>query len=147
MTARIRSRAGSSFGAALVPVLGVLAGCLPTLAAQTAAPPGRSARLDPVDGFWQPSSYRLELSAGIAIAVTCEHGSPCEHMKATSDNPAIVEVRPASLGVLERGWSGDAQTSAAMVVVGKSAGATTIRVHAKEGDRVIAVTVIPPPAH
>jgi hypothetical protein len=127
-------------------LLALLTGCLPTLTAQSPAPPGRSARLDAVDGFWQPKSYRLELSTGIAIAVTCDRGSPCEHMKVTSDDPAIAEVRMASLGVLERSYTGDAQTSAAMVVIGKGTGSTTVHVHAEQGDRVIAVSVIPPPA-
>ena len=123
-----------------------LAGCLPTLDAKTPAPPGRAARLDVIDGFWQPSGYQLELSTGVAIAVVCEHHEPCEHMRVTSDDPSIAEVRRASLGVLERSdWDAGARTASALVVVGKAAGATRIRVHADQGDREIAVTVIPPP--
>lgn len=122
-----------------------LAACNPTLTAQSPSPPGRSARLDPVAGFWGVKSYRLELSQGVAIAMTCDRGSPCEHMQVTSDDPAIAEVRPASLGVLQQGMYG-AQTSAALVVIGKAPGTTTVRVRANEGSRLIAVHVIAPPA-
>src|SRR6185295_3740641 len=79
-----------------------LAACNPNLNAQSPAPPGRTARLDEVHGFWGTiKSYRLELTRGVAIAITCTSAGPCEHMKAVSDDPAIAEVRAASLGVLE----------------------------------------------
>lgn len=124
-----------------------LAACNPYLTAQSPAPPGRSARLDEVKGFWgQVKSYRLELSRGAAIAITCRYGTPCEHIRAVSDNPAIAEVRPASLGVLEKHeWSSEAQTSSALVVVGKMPGTTHVHVSAKEGNRDIAVTIIGTP--
>jgi hypothetical protein len=119
--------------------------CNPTLTAQSPSPPGRSARLDPVTGFWGVKSYRLELSQGVAIAMTCDRGSPREHMQVTSDDPAIAEVRPASLGVLQQGFYASQQTAAALVVIGKAPGTTTVRVRANEGSRLIAVRVIPPP--
>ena len=125
-------------------LLAALAACNPTLTAQSPSPPGRTARLDPVTGFWGVKSYQLELSQGVAIAMTCDRGSPCEHMQVTSDDPAIAEVRPASLGLLQ-GYYGSQQTSAALVVIGKAPGTTTVRVHANEGSRVIAVHVVPPP--
>jgi len=70
-------------------------------------------------------------------------------MRVSSDDPAIAEARLASLGVLETSPFGiaidNARTSAALVVIGKTPGATHIRVHADEGDRDIMVTVIPAP--
>ena len=125
----------------------LLAACNPYLVAQSPAPPGRTARFDEVLGFWGSlKSYRLELSRGVAIAITCNQGSPCEHVRAVSDNPAIAEVRAASLGVLEKGaWSNVAQTSAAVVIVGKMPGSTHIHVTAKEGHRDIAVTIVGSP--
>jgi hypothetical protein len=124
-----------------------LTACNPYLQAESAQPPGRSARLDEVTGFWGTvKSYRLELSRGVAIAISCRMGSPCEHMRAVSDNPAIAEVRAASLGVLEKHpFSDTAQTSAAMVIVGKSTGTTKIHVDSKDGYREIAVTIIGSP--
>jgi hypothetical protein len=121
--------------------------CNPYLVAQSPAPPGRSARLDEVTGFWGTTkSYRLELSRGVAIAVTCNQGSPCEHVRAVSDNPAIAEVRAASLGVLEKAAFGNtAQTSSALVIVGKTPGTTHVHVTAKEGHRDIAVTIVGSP--
>ena len=122
-----------------------LAACNPVLVAQSAAPPGRSARLDEVRGFWGLQSYRMELSQGVALALTCYQGGPCEKLAITSDDPAIAEVRRASLGTLERsGFYGQA-TAAALVVVGKAPGTTHIRVRSKDGHRDIAVTVVPPP--
>ena len=123
----------------------LVAACNPTLTAQSPSPPGRTARLDPVNGFWTVKSYRLELSQGVAIAMTCDRGAACEHMSVTSDDPAIAEVRPAALGVLQSGLYGQ-QTSAALVIVGKAPGATVVRVRAAQGSRLVAVRVIPPPA-
>jgi hypothetical protein len=125
-----------------------LAACNPILSVESPAPPGRSARMDEVPGFWGVRSYRMELSSGVAMAMTCTAPAPCEHMKVVSDDPSIVEVRPASLGVLQKSpWgSTSQQTSAALVVVGKAPGSTVVRVTSKDGDRTIAVTVIPPPS-
>jgi hypothetical protein len=139
-----RHGGGAVTGLLLVLAIVAMAACNPTLTAQSPSPPGRSARLDPVTGFWGVKSYRLELSQGVAIAITCDRGAPCEHMLMTSDDPAIAEVRPASLGVLQQGLYG-AQTSAALVVIGKAPGTTTVRVRANEGSRLIAVRVMAPP--
>jgi hypothetical protein len=125
--------------------LALAAGCNPILVAQSAAPPGRAARLDEVDGFWGLKSYRMELSQGVALALTCYEGGPCEKLSVISDDPAIAEVRRASLGRLERSGMYGQATSAALVVVGKSPGTTRIRVRSKDGHRDLAVTVIPPP--
>lgn len=122
-----------------------LAACNPTLTVQSPQPPGRTARVDPVDGFWGTKYYRAELSQGVAIALTCNRGAPCEHMRVVSDDPAIAEVRPASLGVLEHNGMYGEQTAAAFVIVGKAAGATTVRVSAEQGSRRVTVRVIPQP--
>jgi hypothetical protein len=131
--------------AAAAACLALAGGCNPVLVAQSAAPPGRSARLDEVSGFWGLKSYRMELSQGVALALTCYRGGPCEKMTVVSDNPAVAEVRRASLGTLERSGMYGQATTAAAVVVGKSPGATRIRVRSKDGHRDIAVTVVPPP--
>ncbi|HUJ61375.1 MAG TPA: hypothetical protein VLX92_22880 [Kofleriaceae bacterium] len=126
-----------------------LAACSPYLAAQSAAPPGRSARLDEVLGSWsQVKSYRLELSRGVAIAIDCERGGPCEHMRVASDDPQIAEVRPASLDVLRPAGfdSRNEQTASAFVVVGKAVGTTHLHVRVGKRSREVAVTVIAPPA-
>lgn len=135
----------------LVAALGALiavAGCHPTLAAESTAPPGRSARLDEVTHwFWGVTGYRLELSQGVALAVSCNHGGPCEKLVATSDNPAVAEVHPASLAALRpAGYLGNQQSSAAVVVVGKAPGATTIHVRSGDRGRDIHVTVVALPS-
>lgn len=133
--------------AAMVATLLGGTGCLPMLAAESTAPPGRSARLDAESGFWGVKSYRLELSQGVALAVSCTYGGPCEKLVAKSDDMAIAEVRAASLQTLRPvGYSGNQQPTAAVVVVGKAPGTTTIRLHSNEGSRDIRVTVVPPPA-
>lgn len=124
------------------------AGCHPTLAAESSAPPGRSARLDEVTHwFWgYTKGYRIELSQGVALAVTCTRGGPCETLVATSDNGAIAEVRAASLTALRpAGVAGNQQPAAAVVVVGKAPGTTTVRLRSRDGDRDIRVTVVAPP--
>lgn len=133
--------------ACLLLVAALAAGCLPTLAAQSAAPPSRSARLDANTGFWgTPISYRLELSQGVAIAMTCSRGGPCAKVRATADDPSIAEVRMGALSKLElAGMHGNQQTAASLVVVGKAPGATTIRVRTADGGQNIHVTIVAPP--
>lgn len=128
-----------------------LAACNPMLYQASAPPPARSARLDPVTNFWGVTKrYRLEVSTGIAVALRCEDGGPCEHMKVVSDDPAIAEVRLASLSQLENApymasYSSVQQPLAALVVVGKAPGKTRLHVTTKDGWRDVTVTVIPPP--
>lgn len=131
-------------------VLAIAAGCNPTLSAQSLAPPGRAARLDAIEGFWGVKSYRLELSRGIAIAVTCTHGGPCAKLHVTADDPAIAEVRDASFGVLQPSAGpmyapSNQTTAAAFVVIGKAPGTTKLHVKTSDGSRTIKVTVAPPP--
>jgi hypothetical protein len=126
-----------------------LAACNPYLTQQSVAPPGRSARLDEVNGFWGLKRYRLEVSEGVALALTCYKGGPCEKLKVVSDDPAIAEVRAASLAQLAAtGYSSaNQQPAAAFVVIGKAPGTTRVHVTASEGKRDVVVTVIgPPPA-
>ncbi|HEY5944676.1 MAG TPA: hypothetical protein VIV40_04265 [Kofleriaceae bacterium] len=122
-----------------------LAACNPYLTQQSVAPPGRTARLDPVNGFWGLKRYRLELSEGVALAVTCNQGAPCEHTNVISDDPAIAEVRPASLAALEPVGLDSTAPSSAFVVVGKAPGTTRLHVKTKDGKRDVVVTVIAPP--
>jgi hypothetical protein len=131
---------------ALVALAMSLGACNPYLTQQSVAPPGRSARLDEVTGFWGLQRYRLELSEGVALALTCTKGGPCEKTAVISDDPAIAEVRPASLSALQQiGFSAQMPASA-FVVVGKAPGKTTLHVRAREGTRDVVVTVIAPPA-
>jgi hypothetical protein len=125
-----------------------LAACNPYLAVESPQPPGRTARVDEVNGFWGLKYYRMEVSSGVAIAMTCSLGSPCEHMKVVSDDPAIAEVRLASLGVLKAlayGNGHQQQTAAGLVVFGKAPGETKLHVTAEEGRRDVVVTVLPAP--
>jgi hypothetical protein len=126
-----------------------LAACNPTLIAQTTPPPGRAARLDPIDGFWGTKAYRLELSQGVAIAVTCTKGRPCEKVTARAADPALVEVRDASLARLEPNnagvYAGHQATATALVIVGKAPGTTKIHLTSEQGSRDIYVTIVPPP--
>lgn len=128
------------------------AACLPTLTPLTAPPLGRVATLPPVDGFWGTQRYTLELSAGAAIAVGCEHTGPCEQLVATSADPAIAAVHPATLSQLApagptslAGYAA-ARAPAAVVVVGVRPGTTRIQLATRRGQRAIDVTVRPPPA-
>ncbi|HEY5926702.1 MAG TPA: hypothetical protein VIV11_33680 [Kofleriaceae bacterium] len=131
----------------LILVALALAACDPYLYQHSTAPPGRSARLDGVDGFWGLKHYRLEISEGVALALTCNDGGPCEKPNLVSDDPSIAEVRPASLVALERmGYGGDATPSSAFVVVGKAPGTTKLHLKTRKGKRDVVVTVVAPPA-
>jgi hypothetical protein len=131
---------------ALVLIAIATTGCLPSLAAESSAPPGRAARLDVDTDFWGQKHYRLELSHGVALAISCEYGGPCEKLVATSDNPAVAEVRPASLTALRpAGYDGNRQPAAALVIVAKAPGATMIRVRSKAGGRDVPVMVVAAP--
>ena len=138
--------------AVLVLAAALTAGCNPTLSAESLAPPGRAARLDEVTGFFgNIKSYRLELSKGVAIAVTCTHGGPCGKLRATSDDPGIADVHDASFGVLRPNggshlYPTNQATATAFVVVGKAPGTTKIRIKTDDGSRTIAVTILAPPA-
>jgi hypothetical protein len=130
----------------LLVVAGGLTGCGPMLFAQSAPPPGRVARLDSVDGFWGVKSYRMEISVGVALAVTCHQGGPCEKLQVRSEDPKKVEAHTASLNTLERtGYSGNQAPSSGVVLVGKSPGTAKLFVKTKRGSREIAVTVVAPP--
>ncbi|MBA3396595.1 MAG: hypothetical protein H0T89_28450 [Deltaproteobacteria bacterium] len=130
----------------LVVAASVLGACNPYLTAQSAAPPGRVARLDPVDGFWSIKSYKVELSVGVALAVTCAEGGPCHDLTVVSDDPAIATVRPASLGTLQPSGIASQATASAVVIVGKAPGTTRLRLRSREGTRDIRVTIVAPPA-
>lgn len=141
---------GLVWGAIAFAVLVALTACNPQLVVESPAPPGRTARLDAVNGFWGVKSYRMEVTAGVAIAMTCDRGGPCEHMKVVSDDPQIAEVRPASLSLLKPSPMPyasyrDQQTAAALVVIGRHPGKTTVRVTAEEGHREIEVEVVAAP--
>lgn len=125
--------------------------CNPTLMVESPSPPGRTARMESVDNWLGITQrYKLEITAGVAIALTCERGSPCDHMTVTSDDPKIAELRAASLSVLKRmsPYSSlpQQQTAAGLVVIGKQPGTTRLRVKTeRQGEREIAVTVVAPP--
>lgn len=134
--------------AAVLMLLVASAACAPTLVAQSVPPAGRVARLDPVTGFWgiKLESYRLELSAGVAVAFACYRGAPCEHPMIHSDSPNV-EVRKASIGTLERNaYTGQAsQPTSGFVVIGKAPGTAKLTVRADGKTREVAVTVVAPP--
>ena len=123
-----------------------LAACNPTLIAHSGPPPARTARLDPVKNFWGVTkSYRMQLSSGVALAVVCYHGGPCENLEIRSADGTIAEVRRASLGQMAHGYDRSTPLSG-FVVVGKSAGATKLHLKTKDGWREIAVTIVAAPA-
>lgn len=134
--------------AAFVVVAALLAACNPTLIAQSLPPPGRIARLDPIHGFWGTKAYRVEVSHGVAIAITCHDGGPCRNLAVRSDDPQIATARPASLAQLQpTAYLHQVAPATAFVIVGKAPGTTRIRLTSAGGHRDIYVTVVAPPEH
>lgn len=120
---------------ALVFALVLCGGCGPWLYAASTPPPGAVGMLD-TDDEW------AELTEGTALAFTCDDGGPCKHATATSDDPAIAEVRPANLARLDPALFSGMQPPATFVIVGKTPGKTRIRVRSSDGGVDLRVTVV-----
>ena len=134
--------------ATVLALAALVAGCNPTLIAHSVPPPGRAARLDPIDGFWTVKAYAVEVSQGVAIAITCHDGGPCRDLAVRSDDPEIATAKPASLATLEpTAHLRHVAPSTAFVIVGKAQGTTRMRLTSAGGHRDIFVTVVAPPHH
>jgi hypothetical protein len=129
-------------GAALIVL--ALTACRPLLTAESPAPPGRAARLDEVTDFWGLDHYRLEMSSGVALALSCERGGPCEHLRVSSEDPAIAEIWQAALATLHPSGVANQASMAAAVVIGKAPGRTRLHVRSDHdhGGRWIDVSVV-----
>ena len=124
-------------------LLPALVGCGPTLAAQSSPPPGRIASFEPNDDH-----YDLDLSQGVAIAISCYDDGPCKNVVVSTDDEAIVDVKGAAFGALEQNpYTYQTLTPAGVVLVGKHPGKTKVKVKTKDGSKTIHVTVIAPPRH
>jgi hypothetical protein len=126
----------------LVIALATITGCNLLLEPRSPAPPGRVARLDEWQGFFD-ISYRIEVSRGVALAIACTSG--CANLHVTTDDAAIAEGRPALLGTVEHTPWGTRQPPSALVVVGKAAGTTVLHVASGKHHRDIPVRVIAAP--
>jgi hypothetical protein len=65
----------------------------------------------------------------------------------TSDNRAVADIRPASLGVLQPAGLTNVATASGIVVVGRQPGTTHLHLHSSQGDRDIPIVVVPAPEH
>ena len=131
--------------ARLLPAILLLAlvGCGPTLSAQSAPPPGRIASFDSNDDH-----YDLDLSQGVAIAISCYHDGPCKNVVVSTEDESIVDVKGAAFGALEQiPYTYASITPAGIVLVGKAPGKTKVKVKTKDGSKTIHVTVLAPPVH
>ena len=108
----------------------LLAACGPTLTAQSSAPPGRMASFDDNDGH-----YDLDISQGVAIAISCYYEGPCKDVVVATDDESIADVKGASL-----------EGTSSLVIVGKAPGVTRVKVKTSKGDKTIHVKVLAPPA-
>jgi hypothetical protein len=126
----------------LVLLLALGSACGPNLTADSPPPAGRSASLV---GHWR--HYDLVLSQGVAIAVTCDVGHPCQDVVVSTNHPAIADVKGAAFGTLERHpYAPTAATPAGLVIVGKAPGKAKIKVKTAHGTKTIYVKIVPPPA-
>jgi len=126
--------------------------CNPILLAESPAPPGRSARLDPVEGFWAVKSYRLELSQGAAkFAVSCSRGASVRahdgDVRQPGESPRSARPRWRVLRAEHlRLWRRRAARGGGRHRRQGRRATTQLHVHAEQGDRDVAVTIIPQPA-
>ena len=115
--------------------------CGPSLYSQSAPPPGRTAAFDDRDGH-----YDLDISQGVAIAISCDDSGPCRDVVVATEDAAIADVKGASFGNLERNaYTMRTLTPAGIVIIGKSPGKTRVKVKTKGGDKTIHVHVLAPP--
>ncbi|HEY0253490.1 MAG TPA: hypothetical protein VGC41_18275, partial [Kofleriaceae bacterium] len=106
------------WAACVLALLLVMQACNPTLTVESPQPPGRTARMESVDNWWGVTKfYKLEISEGVAMAVTCQRQTPCDHMQVASDDPNVAELRPASF-VGQKPMQ--QQPAAGLVIVGKA---------------------------
>jgi hypothetical protein len=114
-----------------------LASCAPYLSLTTPAPPSATLLLDS-----EPD--RIQLSQGVAGAFVVDCPWWCDRagMRASSDKPAVAEVRPAHLGSLE--WTDGVRTNTpAFAVVGIAPGHATLRLTDGHWVRDYSVAVLP----
>ncbi len=122
----------------LAPIVALsLASCAPYLSLTTPAPPSATLLLG-------SSPDRIDVSQGVAGAfvVSCPWWCDWGGMRASSDAPAVADVRPAHLGSLE--WTDGVRTNTpAFAVVGLAPGQTTVRLTDGHWARDYLVTVLP----
>ena len=117
-------------------------GCGPVLSSQSAPPPGRTASFDSNDGH-----YDLDISQGVAIAISCYDDGPCKDVVIATEDESIADVRGASVtATAERDpYTYRTLTPASIVIVGKAPGKTRVKVKTKDGSKTINVHVLAPP--
>jgi hypothetical protein len=108
--------------AATIALSALATGCETRLNALTSPPPGAV-------GVYDDSEQRVELSPGVALAISCVHTSgPCSGLQVEVDDPAIAGARVAFVDDLS--YSGEAQgevPTAAFVVYATRPGTTVLR--------------------
>jgi hypothetical protein len=126
-----------------------MSGCGPTLTAQSSPPPGRIAALDSND-----DKYDLDISSGVAIAISCYDDGPCKNVVVSTEDESIAAVKGAAFGAIDKSqqpyphnavYSGTYAHSG-VVIIGKKPGNTKVKIKTSDGSRTINVTVVAPPA-
>lgn len=113
-----------------------LGACDLQLTAATTPPPGGAANLDSDDRV-------ITLSRGVALGVDCRDGNHlCTGMDIEVDDPAIAEAYVSFDTELDYTIDGPAVRTS-LVVVGKSAGTTSLYIDADGGDVSYDVVVLP----
>jgi hypothetical protein len=124
-------------------------GCGPILSAQSLPPPGRIAAFQENDGH-----YDLELSQGVAIAISCYNDGACQDVVVATGDENIADVAGASIGanalaagIVDGGRSMryPTATTSGFVIVGKNPGKTKVKVKTSKGGKTINVNVVAPP--
>jgi hypothetical protein len=86
----------------------------------------------------------ITLTAGVALAFSCtepQTADPCSPLSATVQDPSVAEVFPGYLAALTPGADGDLPQGT-LVIVGLSAGTTTLNVSSSDDSASIAVSIV-----
>lgn len=117
-----------------------LGACELGLAAITPAPPGTTASLDPDD-------QSIEITRGVALGIDCRDGGhECESLAVEVDDPGVAEAYvsfDSEIDELEYRYD-VYQPRTSLVLVGRAAGETTLRVFASGDSVAYDVTVVEP---
>lgn len=122
---------------ALVSACAVLTGCEARIEQLTGAPPGARVEVDVDDAS-------VVLTRGAAVAIACtEQGTPCNQLRAESDDGEVVFARRAWQDDLDpNGVDGQAAREA-VVIAGLAEGETTVRLSWVSGEMDVRVVVEP----
>lgn len=129
--------------------LAMLTACAPSFRALNAPPPLAEAELCDGEDDCR-GDHTIRLTKGVALAVECitPQGDACTNVSASADDGSIVTAMDGYLDTLTPAYASagygnfGAQPRSALVIIGHTAGETTLTIRSDQGSQDFDVTVI-----